>query len=105
MNILLKLEKIIEERAATDPSISWTAELISGGRKRCAQKFGEESVETVIAGVRGSKTEMIKETSDTLYHLLVLLRANDIKLSDVFEELENRQLRSGIAEKNNRKKS
>lgn len=102
MNILIQLEMIIAERAATGSNASWTAQLLNRGRKKCAQKFGEEAVETVIAGISGSKKELINEASDTLYHLLVLLKANDVTLKDVFEELENRQGQSGIEEKQSR---
>ena len=102
MNTLERLESTIAERSGADIAESWTARLLAGGRNRCAKKFGEEAVETVLAGASGSRSDLINEASDTLYHLLVLLRANEVSLSDVFEELERRESQSGIAEKRGR---
>ncbi len=103
MNTLENLESIIANRSGGGTGESWTAKLLAGGRKRCAQKFGEEAVETVLAGAAGSKSDLINEASDTLYHLLVLLKANGVSLNEVLEELERRRGESGIAEKRARK--
>jgi phosphoribosyl-ATP pyrophosphohydrolase len=64
--------------------------------------LGEEAVETVIAANRGDKTEIIKESADLLYHLLVVLRASQIPVADVMRELETRTQQSGLAEKASR---
>jgi len=60
-------------------------------------------VEAVIAAVTGDKTELTKEAADVLYHLLVLLKSQDVSLDDVMRELENRTAQSGLAEKASRK--
>ena len=99
MNTLEKLERTIDSRAKEDPGNSWTATLLQGGRAKCAQKFGEESIEAVIAGVGGNRQEIISETADALYHLLVMLKANDVTLTEVYQELELRMGKSGIKEK------
>ena len=67
-----------------------------------SQKLGEEAVETVIAANRGNQTEIIKESADLLYHLLVVLRASQIPVADVMRELETRTHQSGLAEKASR---
>ena len=96
------LEAIVATRAAALPDQSWTAKLIAAGPARVAKKFGEEAVEAVIAAVEGDRAELTKEAADVLYHLLVLLKALELPLSDVFAELERRTNQSGLAEKGSR---
>ena len=96
---LADLERIVAERAKASPEESWTAKLMAAGPERAAKKFGEEAVEAVIAAVKGDRAELIAESADVLYHLLVVLRARDIALQDVLSQLEARTARSGLAEK------
>ena len=102
MNTLQKLARVIDERSGAGAGESWTASLLAGGRKRCAQKFGEEAVETVLAGASGDRAELVGEAADTLYHLLVLLKSNGVSLDEVLAELERRQGMSGLDEKRRR---
>ena len=99
---LSDLEARVAERAAASPEESWTAKLLAAGPERAAKKFGEEAVEAVIAAVKGDRTELIAESADVLYHLLVVLRARDVALQDVLSQLEARTARSGLAEKASR---
>jgi len=95
-----QLAAIIAERAeAGDASSSHTARLLSGGAARCARKFGEEAVEAIVAALEDDPPALAREAADVLYHLLVLLRASAVPLSDVMLELEARTARSGLAEK------
>ena len=87
---LARLEQTIRERAAADPSESWTAKLLASGPKRIAQKVGEEGVETALAGAAGDEAELASEAADLVYHLLVLLKARDLSLQDVLDVLESR---------------
>lgn len=96
---LSDLEARIAERAAASPEESWTAKLLAAGPERAAKKFGEEAVEAVIAAVKGDRAELIAESADVLYHLLVVLKARDVALRDVLSQLEARTARSGLAEK------
>ncbi|MEZ2408436.1 phosphoribosyl-ATP pyrophosphohydrolase [Bosea sp. OAE752] len=96
---LTDLEARIAERASASPEESWTAKLIAAGPERAAKKFGEEAVEAVIAAVKGDRAELIAESADVLYHLLVVLKSRDIALQDVLSQLEARTARSGLAEK------
>jgi phosphoribosyl-ATP pyrophosphohydrolase len=96
---LADLERIVAERAAASPDESWTAKLLAAGPERAAKKFGEEAVEAVIAAVKGDRDELIAESADVLYHLLVVLKARDVALRDVLSQLEARTARSGLAEK------
>jgi phosphoribosyl-ATP pyrophosphohydrolase len=96
---LADLEARIAERASASPEESWTAKLLAAGPERAAKKFGEEAVEAVIAAVKGDRAELIAESADVLYHLLVVLKARDVALQDVLSQLEARTARSGLAEK------
>lgn len=92
----------IQARKSADPSSSWTAQLLAKGPEKCAEKFGEEAVEAIIEAVKGDRTALTSEAADVLYHLLVMLAACDVPLSDVMQTLAARQTQSGLSEKANR---
>jgi phosphoribosyl-ATP pyrophosphohydrolase len=94
---------IAARRAAGDADRSYTAKLLSQGVEKCAKKFGEEAVETVLAAVSGDKTHLAAESADALYHLLVLWAAAGITPEDVYAALKAREGQSGLAEKASRK--
>lgn len=93
------LAALIKSRRADSASKSYTKSLLDAGVAQCAKKFGEESVEAVIAAMQGDRTALTNEAADVLYHLLVLLEARDVALTDVLRELERRTKQSGHAEK------
>jgi phosphoribosyl-ATP pyrophosphohydrolase len=96
---LADLEKIVAARAAADPAESWTAKLAAAGMPKAAKKLGEEAVETVIAATSQGRGELVGESADLLYHLLVVLRIGNIPLNEVMAELQRRTAQSGLAEK------
>ena len=87
------------ERAKASPDKSYTARLVASGTPRVAKKLGEEAVEAVIAATLGDREELVKESADVLYHLLVTLIAAGVPLSDVMAELDRRTAQSGLEEK------
>ena len=91
---LAELTDLIETRKTADPKSSYTAELLQGPLTKCAQKVGEEGVETVIAALAESKDRLVYESADLLYHLMVLLAAKDLSIMDVIQELQNRSKHS-----------
>lgn len=93
------LEARLAERANASPDVSYTAKLLSRGVEKCAQKLGEEAVETVIAALGDDRQELVKESADLIYHLLVLWRAKGVTLAEVSDELDRRTAQSGLAEK------
>jgi len=99
MSTLNNLFATIEARKGADPDTSWTAKLLSKGPEKCAEKFGEEAVEAIIEAIKGDKARLTSEAADVLYHLLVMLAANDVTLAEVEAELARREGTSGIAEK------
>ncbi len=96
---LADLALIIAERGRSGDPGSYTAKLISEGVPRVAKKFGEEAFEVTIAALGNKDADVIAETADVLYHLLVLLEARGIPLAAVMAELQARTARSGLAEK------
>lgn len=99
MDILRELETVIASRKGADPDSSWTAKLLSKGPEKCAEKFGEEAIEAIIAAAKNDRENLTYEAADVLYHMLVMLGARDVALDDVLGELARRQGLSGIAEK------
>ena len=99
LEVLATLAAEIASRKSASPDQSYTAKLLSQGVVKCAKKLGEEAVETALAAVTGDKQQIAAESADLLYHLLVVLEATDVSLSDVMAELERRLGVSGITEK------
>lgn len=85
-----QLNRVLGERKGADPESSYTARLYNKGIKRIAQKVGEEGVETALAATVKDLDELKNESADLLYHLLVLLQASDVELSEVMEVLKAR---------------
>ncbi|MGR6467442.1 phosphoribosyl-ATP diphosphatase [Rhizobium sp. PAMB 3182] len=99
---LADLEAIVAKRANASPDESWTAKLAAAGQTKAAKKLGEEAVETVIAAISQDRKNLVDESADLLYHLLVVLKIADIPLEDVLAELERRTAQSGLQEKASR---
>lgn len=90
IHFLSYLSNLIKERKVKMPEGSYTTELFRRGSDRIIQKVGEEAVETVIAAKNKDKEEVINETSDLLFHLMVMLADQGIELSEVISNLEQR---------------
>ncbi|MFN7130421.1 MAG: phosphoribosyl-ATP diphosphatase [Brevundimonas sp.] len=97
-----RLFEVIAARKGADAASSYTAKLFSKGVPACAQKLGEEAVETVIAAVEGDAQALVAESADLLFHLLVTWKARGVTLAAVLAELERRTGQSGHAEKASR---
>lgn len=98
------LAATIDARAASTGDVSYTRRLLDKGAGHCAKKFGEEAVETVIAAVGTDRGELIAESADVLFHLLVLLKSRDVTLAEVEAALGQRTAQSGLEEKAARKR-
>jgi phosphoribosyl-ATP pyrophosphohydrolase len=96
------LAALIKSRRDDSASTSYTKSLFDSGAPRIAKKFGEEAVELIIAAMEGERKSVVSEAADVIYHLLVLLEAQNVPLSDVVAELERRTSQSGLAEKASR---
>jgi phosphoribosyl-ATP pyrophosphohydrolase/phosphoribosyl-AMP cyclohydrolase len=90
IDFLTELEDVIRARRTSTSDKSYTKTLFNRGIPFIAQKVGEEGVELAIASVLGDKSRTISEAADLMYHLIVLLEASDLSLSDLSAELASR---------------
>jgi phosphoribosyl-ATP pyrophosphohydrolase len=98
--VLDRLWQTIENRRlAGDVRYSHSARLLARGTAKVAQKLGEEAVECVIEAAQGHRPEIVLESADVLYHLLVVWVDAGIRPEEVWAELRRREGISGIAEK------
>jgi phosphoribosyl-ATP pyrophosphohydrolase len=102
MDTLQRLESTIAQRRTASANDSYVAKLLGRGVPTIVRKLGEESTEAVVAALSGTREELVGEAADVLFHLLVLLAAKDIPLSEVLAELERREGTSGLVEKASR---
>jgi len=98
-DILQAVYQVIIDRKANPTDSSYTASLMRGGIDKILKKVGEEATEVVIAAKGGKPSEIVYETADLIFHLLVLLGHQDIPPEQVYDELRRRFGTSGIAEK------
>lgn len=89
--LLAELFAVIEDRKATLPDDSHTADLLRGGEAAAAEKVGEEAAELVVAATSADDDAVAHEAADVVYHLLVLLAARDLTLDDLRSELAERR--------------
>ena len=100
--ILERLDRTIEQKIKESPKVSHTAKLFNKGPEKCAEKFGEEAIELIVACMKNKKKEIRSEAADTLYHMCVLLRSKNVSINEVLSELVSREGKSGIEEKRER---
>jgi len=104
-NIIKKDEKIVSEKSAILDEVynvikdrlvhpkegSYTNYLFEKGLDKILKKVGEETAEVIIASKNKAKNEIVYEIADLFYHLMVLMVERDVKLDDIYEELQNRR--------------
>lgn len=91
-NFIFKLEKIIGDRYDNPAEASYVNKLRKKGLNKIAQKVGEEGVETVIAALAETDEDFVNESSDLMFHLLVLLKEKGKTLADIGINLEGRHI-------------
>ena len=90
-DILSRLTAVTEDRKANPKEGSYTNYLFDKGEDKILKKVGEEAAEVIIAGKNRSKSEIVYESADLLYHMTVMLVDNGLTWEDVFKELEKRR--------------
>jgi len=100
--ILERLYDVIQERKHHPSPDSYVASLFARGLDKILAKIGEEATETAVAGKGGKREEIVHESADLLFHLLVLLGFYDIPCAAVYQELQRRFGVSGLEEKRRR---
>ena len=87
---LSELQNFIDKRHQEMPENSYTTSLFKKGINKMAQKVGEEATETIIEATNGTYEQLVYESSDLLYHLIVMLTAKGLSIEDVASELIKR---------------
>jgi phosphoribosyl-ATP pyrophosphohydrolase/phosphoribosyl-AMP cyclohydrolase len=87
VEFIYDLERVLTERKKDLPKGSYSSKLFKKGIDKIAQKLGEEAVETIIASKNKKDSEVIYESADLIYHLMVLLVERNISIDSVFQEL------------------
>ncbi|MDP4088844.1 MAG: phosphoribosyl-ATP diphosphatase [Bacillota bacterium] len=95
LKVIEELYDVIEERKLTPVEGAYTSYLFEKGLDKILKKVGEEASEVIIAAKNGNKDEIVMETCDLLYHLMVLLSEKEIRLEEISAELEKRRLKVG----------
>jgi phosphoribosyl-AMP cyclohydrolase / phosphoribosyl-ATP pyrophosphohydrolase len=93
-----RLVQVIKTRKAEMPEGSYTTYLFSKGLDKILKKIGEESAETIIAAKNQSQSELVLESADLLYHLLVLFVNEGLELESVLAELEKRAQKKKVTD-------
>lgn len=96
-DVLGALFAVIERRKGGDPDVSYVARSFARGTEHIAKKVGEEGVETALAGALGDRANVVAESADLLFHLLMLWSATGVAPADVLGELSKRRGVSGLA--------
>lgn len=83
------LEIILENRKFYTKK-SYVKNLYDKGLNKISQKIGEESIETIIASLNSNNNDLINESSDLIFHLLVLLHYKNLNFKNIIDNLKNR---------------
>jgi len=90
--ILQALEQVIADRERERPEGAYTTYLFEKGVDKILKKVGEEASEVIIAAKNRDKEELKWESADLLYHLLVLLREQELPFKEVLAVLDKRHM-------------
>jgi phosphoribosyl-ATP pyrophosphohydrolase len=96
VQVLVRLFETIINRSNDDPNNSYTAQLLSEGQEKCIAKLKEEALETLDAAENNDINQIIYESADLIYHLLVLWKKFEISPDQIYDELSSREGRTGI---------
>ena len=101
-DILHRLSETLASRRHADPETSYTAKLFANGPDSILKKIGEKSAELIMAAKDGKRLNIVRESADLVYHILVLLAFYGMSIEDVSQEMRRREGISGIDEKKSR---
>ena len=101
-NVLQELNNVIKSKKDQSRNKSYTASLLKSGLNTCAEKFGEEAIELIVAAVNKDTANFNNEAADVLFHLLVLIESKESSIDTILNILKGRMGISGHLEKENR---
>ena len=102
-DVLHRLSETLTSRRNADPESSYTAKLLAGAPDSILKKIGEECAELIIAAKDGNRLHVVWESTDVIFHVMVLLAHFGLSIEDILQELHRREGISGIDEKKSRK--
>jgi phosphoribosyl-ATP pyrophosphohydrolase len=102
-DVLHRLSETLTSRRHADPESSYTAKLLAGAPDSILKKIGEECAELIIAAKDGNRLHVVWESTDVVFHVMVLLAHFGLSIEDILQELHRREGISGIDEKKSRK--
>ena len=88
--LFFELSQIIKKRKKDLPKDSYVAKLFKKGKVKIANKLGEEAIETITAYLYEGKKELLEESADLVFHLLVLLEDSGLTIEEVEKTLKRR---------------
>jgi phosphoribosyl-ATP pyrophosphohydrolase len=100
--IFEQLTQTIQARKDANPETSYVAKLFHKGEDTMLKKIGEEATEVVIAAKNNDREQIVYESADLVFHLMVMLARYDVRLDEVADELARREGLSGLVEKASR---
>ncbi len=89
--VMQRIYKVIVDRKKNPLEGSYTNYLLDKGREKIIKKFGEESIELILASMAGDKAQVAQEAADIIYHFAVLLADQGMAFDDVAVVLEQRR--------------
>ncbi|HYO27613.1 MAG TPA: phosphoribosyl-ATP diphosphatase [Azonexus sp.] len=98
-DMLHRLSETLISRRHADPTTSYTAQLFANGPDSILKKIGEECAELIMASKDGKRLNIVWESTDVIYHVMVLLAFYGLSIEDVVQEMRRREGISGIDEK------
>lgn len=101
-DVLQRLSNEIELRKHSDSTNSYTSSLFERGEDAILKKVGEEAIEFILAVKEDDPQHLVSEAADVWFHMLVMLSAKGLHVSDILRELERREGVSGHTEKASR---
>lgn len=94
-----RLHAAVSEAIAADPDLDATARLLKAGRLKIAKKLIEEAAEVSLAAMQGRRKEVVRETADLFYNLMVLFVSMGLRPEEVWREMAEREAQLGLAAK------
>jgi phosphoribosyl-ATP pyrophosphohydrolase/phosphoribosyl-AMP cyclohydrolase len=90
ISLVSNLIDLINERAEAQKENNYTVQLLSSGINHCAQKVGEQAIETIIAAVNNEREHFVSQCANLIFHLLVLLKAAELSFYDIIQCFQNK---------------
>jgi phosphoribosyl-ATP pyrophosphohydrolase len=94
-----RLYEGVRAASGQDPGRSRTARLLQAGPRKIAKKVAEEAAKVALEAAAGNREEVVRESADLLYHLVVLWFEAGVQPRQIWAEMDRREKLYGIDEK------